>query len=92
MGVLSSTRRIVLVWAVLSAMTIASWQLGTARGHSEFSPSTAVTVGIVAAAAIKCRLIISHFMEVRSAPVWLRRVTDGWLALLAGSILALYLW
>ena len=89
---LSPARRIVLVWVVLSVMTIASWQLGSARGHSEFSPSTAVTVGIVTAAAIKCRLIISHFMEVRTAPVWLRRVTDGWLALLVVSILGLYLW
>ena len=89
---LSPTRRIVLVWLVLSAMTVASWQLGSARGHSEFSPSAVVTVGILAAAAIKSRLILSHFMEVRSAPTWLRWVTDGWLALLVASIFGLYLW
>jgi hypothetical protein len=89
---LSAARRIVLVWVLLSAMTLASWQLGAARGHREFSPSTTVTVGIVVAAALKVWLIIRHFMEVRTAPVWLRRTTDGWLALLVASILALYLW
>ena len=89
---LSPARRIVLVWVVLSAVTIASWQLGSARGSSEFSPSTAVTIGILAGAAIKVRLIISHFMEVRSAPIWLRSVADGWLVLFVASILGLYLW
>lgn len=88
----SVTRQIMLVWVFLSVMTVASWLLGTARGHGGFSPSTAVTVGILAAAVIKSRLIIQHFMEARTAPRWLRGVTDGWLALLIGSLLALYLW
>lgn len=89
---LSITRRITLVWLALSVMSIASWLLGSARGRSEFSPSTVVTIGILAAAAIKSRLIVQHFMEVRASPRWLRGVTDGWLALLVASILALYLW
>lgn len=89
---LSPARRTLLVWVVLSAMTLASWQLGLARGRREFSPSPAVTVGILAAAAVKSRLIVQHFMEVRSAPRWLHATTDGWLALLVGSILALYVW
>jgi hypothetical protein len=89
---ISFSRRLTVVWAVLSAMTVASWLLGSARGHAEFSPSTTITVGILAAAVIKARLIIRHFMEVRTAPTWLRSVTDGWLVLLVGSILALYLW
>ena len=89
---LSFNRRITVVWLFLSALTLASWLLGSARGHQEFSPSTAVTVGILAAAAIKVRLIVQHFMEVRTAPGWLRAVTDGWLALLVASIFVLYLW
>lgn len=86
------TRRILAVWLILSLMTVASWLLGSARGHGEFSPSTAVTVGILAAAVVKSRLIIRHFMEVRAAPRWLPGITDCWLALLIGSVLALYLW
>jgi hypothetical protein len=87
-----ASRRATLVWGVLSLMTIASWLMARARGTGEFSPSTAVTVGILAVAATKSRLIIRHFMEVRAAPRWLRGLTDGWLVLLAASILALYLW
>ena len=88
---LSANRRIAVVWVFLSVVTLASWLLGSARGHQEFTPSTAITVGILAAAVIKGRLIMQHFMEVRDAPRWLRAVTDGWLVLLAGSILVLYL-
>ena len=87
-----AARRQLLVWIVLSAMTLASWQLGSARGDREFSPSTFVTVGVLVAAAVKSRLIVRHFMEVRSAPASLGAVTDGWLALLFVSVLALYLW
>lgn len=85
-------QRQLLVWGCLSAMTLASWQLGSARGHREFSSSTVITLGVQAAAAVKARLIMRHFMEVRSAPGYLRATTDGWLALLVGSVLALYLW
>lgn len=88
----TASRPILFVWVFLSVMTVASWLLGSARGRGEFSPSTAVTVGILAAAVIKSRLIIHHFMEVRAAPRWLRGVTDGWLAMLVGSILVIYLW
>lgn len=89
---LTFNRRITFVWVLLSALTAASWLLAGARGHREFSPSTGVTVGIMLAVAVKGRLIIRHFMEVRSAPPWLRHVTDGWLVLLVTPILALYLW
>jgi len=85
-------RRITLVWAFLCVVTVVSWLLASARGHREFSPSTGVTIGILVAVAVKARLIIRHFMEVRTAPRWLRRVTDGWLTLLVASIFALYQW
>jgi len=89
---LSFNRRITLVWSLLCILTITSWLLASARGHREFSPSTGVTIGILVAVVVKSRLIIQQFMEVRAAPNWLRHVTDGWLALLVASILALYLW
>lgn len=85
-------RRFWLVWVVLSITTVASWLMASARGRAEFSPSTAVSVGILAAAAIKARLIIRQFMDVRAAPGWLRGITDGWLALLVVFVIALDLW
>ena len=37
-------------------------------------------------------MIIRYFMEVRTAPRWLKLATDGWLAVLWVTILAIYLY
>jgi hypothetical protein len=37
-------------------------------------------------------LIIRYFMEVRTAPRWLRLATDGWLIVLWTSVLVVYLY
>jgi hypothetical protein len=89
---LTLNRRITVVWAFLCVVTVVSWLLASARGHREFSPSAGVTIGILVAVAVKARLIIRRFMEVRTAPTWLRVVTDVWLTVLVGSIFALYQW
>ena len=54
--------------------------------------SVPITVAVLAMVFIKARLIIGYFMEVRTAPVWLRLATDAWLIVLWGTILAIYLW
>jgi hypothetical protein len=46
---------------------------------------------VLAIAAVKTRLVIRQFMDVRAAPGWLRRATDGWLAVLMAVIIGLYL-
>jgi Prokaryotic Cytochrome C oxidase subunit IV len=85
--------RLTMVWAILSAVTIVSWWLGrTAHAGGHLVASVPVTVGILAIALFKCRLIIRQFMEVRSAPRWLKLFTDGWLLVFWGAVLALYLW
>ena len=83
------TSRITRTWALLSALTIVSWALAATR---RFSPSTAVTIVVLAIAAVKTRTVIRQFMEVRVAPRWLRRATDAWLAVLMAAIIGLYLW
>lgn len=87
-----STRAITVAWVVLSAITVLSWWL--APGHSE-GPATAsipITVAAIVLGAIKSRVIIRYFMEVRSAPRWLQRSTDLWLVVLWGAVLVIYLW
>ncbi|KWX24383.1 prokaryotic cytochrome C oxidase subunit IV family protein [Mycolicibacterium wolinskyi] len=81
-------RRITVVWATLCVVTVVSWWLG----HGAAVASVPITVSVVALAAIKCRLIIREFMEVRTAPAWLRFGTDAWLAALSATVLAIYLW
>ena len=41
---------------------------------------------------IKGRMIIRYFMEVRTAPRWLKVTTDAWLVVLWATILAIYLY
>ena len=83
------TSRITWTWALLSALTMVSWALAATR---RFTPSTAVTIVVLAIAAVKTRTVIRQFMDVRVAPHWLRRATDAWLAVLMAAIIGLYLW
>lgn len=89
---MTSARSTTVVWAILSAITIVSWFLAPAHGHGVAVASTGITVAVLVLAVVKARLIIQHFMEVRTAPVWLKLATDGWLVVLFGAILAIYLW
>lgn len=86
------TARLTLVWLVLCVLSVTSWSFGPAHPGTRVGASVPATLAILAIGFIKARLVISHFMEVRTAPPWLRLVTDGWLVALFGSILALYLY
>ena len=84
--------RLTTVWLALSALTVASWGVSTAVHHgAPADPSVAATVGVLAMALVKVRLILRHFMEVGTAPSWLRRATDAWLAVFGIAVLAVYL-
>lgn len=85
-------RNIVLVWLVLVAITVLAWCLTPEnRGGGAVLDSVLVTV-IVALGMIKSRLIIRHFMEVRTAPRWLRIGTDVWVVVLWTALLAINLY
>jgi hypothetical protein len=88
----TKARAITYVWIILSALTIVSWFLGPARAHGAIVASAPITIAVLAMAFIKARLIIGYFMEVRTAPAWLRLATDAWLVVLWAAILAIYLW
>ncbi|MEZ0339162.1 cytochrome C oxidase subunit IV family protein [Mycobacterium sp. pV006] len=77
-----------IVWAVLTAVTLASWL--TARDGDVHQVDTTVTVIVLLIAAVKTQLVIWHFMEVRHAPTWLKIVTNGWLIALFGLLLGFY--
>ena len=76
-----------IVWAALMLATCAStWLLS----KNSVTPKVA-TVAIMLVAAVKVRLVISHFMEVRRAPLALRFVCDGWLLAVTALIVTVYL-
>ena len=85
----TANARITSVWIVTLVLTIVSWRLAEADvGYLASAPITLAVLGI---GAVKARLIIQEFMDVRAAPWWLRRLTDLWLVALWGAIAGLYL-
>jgi hypothetical protein len=89
---ITPTKRVTYVWVITIAVTIvASWLGRSTKVNGHYVGSTTVTAIVLAIALVKCRLVIRTFMEVRTAPTWLRRSTDLWLILFWGAVLALYL-
>jgi hypothetical protein len=85
------SRTITYVWLTLIALTVLAWWLAPGHSGTLATASIPITVTVLVVALTKSRLIIRYFMEVRTAPTWLKRATDTWLALLFGSILVIYL-
>jgi heme/copper-type cytochrome/quinol oxidase subunit 4 len=76
-----------IVWAALMLATCAStWLLS----KNSVTPEVA-TVAIMVVAAVKVRLVIWRFMEVRRAPLALRLVCNGWLLAVTALIMTVYL-
>ncbi|MCV7317167.1 cytochrome C oxidase subunit IV family protein [Mycolicibacillus parakoreensis] len=84
-------RTLTWVWIALVAITIGSWTLAPAHITHAAQASVPVTMLVLALTFVKSRMIIGHFMEVHTAPRWLRRATDGWLAALIATVFVIYL-
>ncbi|OLP00676.1 prokaryotic cytochrome C oxidase subunit IV family protein [Mycolicibacterium porcinum] len=78
-------------WLLLVAITVGSWWLAPAQYSEALRASVPITALVLALTLVKSRLIIRQFMEVRTAPRWLKLSTDGWLVVLFGSIFTIYL-
>ena len=85
-------RQITIAWIALCALTIGSWWLSPAHSGTPAVPSLTITLAVIVVGFVKSRLIIRYFMEVGSAPRWLRLTTDGWLIVLWGAVLLIYLY
>ena len=83
----SSSKRITLVWIVLMTITcISTW--GVSRDGIPFAIAT---VAIFLLAALKTRLVLSHFMELRNAPQRWRLLFEAWVILVTAAIAGIYL-
>ena len=84
-------KRLFAVWIVLVGITVAYfWIDRAADRHGLPAPSTLVTVGAILLALVKIRIIMREFMEVRSAPRLLCRLTDLWVVIMAVALLGTY--
>lgn len=84
-------KRLLIAWSVLTLLTLVYvWMDEAVDQNGTLEASTVVTVSAIAIALIKVRIIFREFMEVRHAPVWLCRLTDGWVVLVATCLLGSY--
>jgi len=88
--VMNPQRRLALAWLFLSGITLFAWWMGARHPDGPINPDPAVAVGAIAITVIKVRVIVSEFMDVRHAPVLLRRVIDAWLACFTIAMLIAY--
>lgn len=72
------------VWGILMLATCAStWWL-----KSGASTSMMATAAILIIAAVKVRLVIIHFMELKDAPIKWRLFFEAWVVVFPGIVLA----
>jgi Prokaryotic Cytochrome C oxidase subunit IV len=83
---MTDTRRAVVVCLILIAATAVSVWLGDGHGARR-----AATVAVLLVALAKVRLVGRHFMGLRTAPLALRAAFAGWLVLIGGLLIGMYL-
>jgi hypothetical protein len=84
-------KRLMFVWLLLTAMTLSYiWLDHSADDDGVYRASTVVTVSAIIIALIKVRIIFREFMEVRHAPMLLRRLTDAWVLIIGVCLLGSY--
>ncbi|MGV0606430.1 cytochrome C oxidase subunit IV family protein [Mycolicibacterium sp. XJ1904] len=84
-------KRLVIAWAIVTLLTLVYvWMDEAVDQNGTLKASTVVTVSAIVISLIKVRIIFREFMEVRHAPAWLRRLTDGWVVLVATCLLGSY--
>jgi len=89
---ISGKRRLLIAWSVLVAITLSYlWVDGRADDDGALVASTTATVAAIGLALVKLRIIMRELMDVRRAPMLLRRATDLLLVVIAVALLSSYL-
>lgn len=85
-------KRLLFVWVILAALTLAYLWIDHSAGDQAGSlkSSAVVTSSVIVIALIKVRIIFREFMEVRDAPDLLCRLTDAWVVLIGVALLGSY--
>lgn len=80
--------RTTAIWALLVIATLVSWELGHGVG---FDDARSAGAAILAVTFVKVRFVVLDFMEIRTAPRWLRAILEGWIVLCAAMLIWLFL-
>lgn len=85
-------QRATVVFALLIVLTLVSFWLTVGHGGSGFHEAQkAIWTQVIVLAFVKIRWILLDFMELRSAPIKLRLLFEGWAAGLAVALIAVNL-
>jgi cytochrome c oxidase subunit IV len=85
----SFPRPATLVWAILVAVTFATFWLGADHPFSNVGVRLASVLALVLA-LVKVWLIGMDFMEIRQAPRALKIAFEVWVTVIGGGLLLLY--
>lgn len=80
--------RTTVVWFILVAATLLSWEVGHGVGFDDLRHAGAA---IIVIAFIKARYVILDFMEIRHAPRAMRLVGEAWVVLVCVAVTGLML-
>ena len=69
---------------------MAQLAVGSVDRQTALTPNAAITSSAIVMALIKVRIIFREFMDVRHAPVLLRRLTDLWVVFTGAILLGCY--
>lgn len=83
-------RRLIVVWLVLTAMTISQLGVSSIHGRGVLTPNAVVTSSAIVIALVKVRIVFREFMDVRHAPALLCRLTDAWVVVTGVVLLGAY--
>ncbi len=75
------SRRLTLAWVVLVAVSVLSFE-------SSLFGSRAAGAIVIGIGLLKAAIVGSEFMEIRSAPVFLRAIFGAWLVVLGAVLLS----
>ncbi len=79
--------RITLVWFLLVAATAISWEMGHGAGFDDLRYAS---IAIIVVAFIKVRFVILDFMEIRTAPLFMRIIGATWCVVVCTALVTLY--
>ena len=75
---------------LLISVTLFSWYVGTGGGAHPMAPNLTISAVVLFIALLKVRLIMSEFMDVGTAPAWVRRASNAWLMLFFAALFVVH--